>query len=572
MMLKKILLVIFLTLAIKPVYAYDFNRPNNKFGIHLAQPHLPDLKAVADLVNSTGGDWGYVTLVIQENDRNLSKWQEIFDRLREYNLIPIIRIATQPEGENWRRPKEDEAGDWANFLNSLNWVVKNRYIILFNEPNHGAEWGGGVDEESYAKVVLAFAKKLKETNGDFFIMLAGLDASAPQSPPGFEDEEVFLKQILNFLPPEAGFNFIDGWSSHSYPNPAFSGSPYDSGKGTVRTYQWELNILQSLGIKKNLPVFITETGWSRKISNLKFQISNENTIAEYYKTAFENVWLPDNSVVAVTPFVFDYQSEPFLEFSWKHYQNDGFYQQYYTVQAMTKTKGEPEQIDTGQMSFNLPRELVANSNYHFIIHLKNQGQAVWDKNENYELRIQNSELQSLEYFFSDLKKNKPFQESDIDLYLKTGNNVGENNLKITLLHNNKNILPVGEWPLQILPLPSLKFKIQAFPKLETTGSDFEIQIFDDRQGLIFKRDGLRVTKGDGTLEDIQNIVLGKKYRVVILRPYYLPRQEFTTFKKDNNLVKFKRMFPIDFNADGKFDFTDLITLLKNLRLTNLLLP
>ena len=81
------------------------------------------------------------------------------DQLRERQLIPIIRIATKGEGSSWRRPKLEEAQEWANFLNSLNWVVKNRYVILFNEPNHATEWGGTVDPKSFAEVNREFAKK-----------------------------------------------------------------------------------------------------------------------------------------------------------------------------------------------------------------------------------------------------------------------------------------------------------------------------------------------------------------------------------------------------------------------------
>ena len=117
-----------------PVRAAENEPVNNKFGIHLAVPSEQDLQAAAALVNSNGGDWGYVTVVMEENDRDLGKWQGIFDRMRELHLIPIVRLATSPEGDHWRRPSADEAQIWAEFLNSLNWVVKNRYVVLFNEP------------------------------------------------------------------------------------------------------------------------------------------------------------------------------------------------------------------------------------------------------------------------------------------------------------------------------------------------------------------------------------------------------------------------------------------------------
>src|SRR5690606_12585759 len=100
-----ILCLLFLPIS---VLAQEEN-PNNKFGIHLAQPHDEDLDRADELVNSSGGEWGYITLVIQENDRDVNKWQGIMDKLRERKLIPIIRLATQPENSNWRRPSSEEA-------------------------------------------------------------------------------------------------------------------------------------------------------------------------------------------------------------------------------------------------------------------------------------------------------------------------------------------------------------------------------------------------------------------------------------------------------------------------------
>src|SRR3989344_417661 len=423
--MKKFLLfnfsLIFFLLFTVPVQVYSQDKANNKFGIHLAQPHLEDLQKSKELVNSSGGDWGYVTLVMQENDRDKNKWQEIFDRMRELHLIPIVRLATVPQADKWRRPGKEEADSWAEFLNSLHWVIKDRYVILFNEPNHGNEWGGEVDAANYAEVALNFAQKLKEKSPEFFIMLAGLDASAPSNSPLFEDESIFLQKILNseFLI----LNYIDGFASHSYPNPAFSGSPSDFGRGSIRTYEWELSLLKQLGIK-DLPVFMTETGWRR---------GDENTIAAYFKTAFESVWLPDERVKAVTPFVLDYQGEPFLNFSWKRFQDSDFYPQYYTVQSLAKVKGEPVQIETGEMVFDFPKELVAHSSFHFTLQLKNSGQAVWDRDFGYQLAaISLDKEKTFEYFFSDLKNVKPFTEAEIDFYLKTNGSLGKRNLQLVL--------------------------------------------------------------------------------------------------------------------------------------------
>ena len=549
-------LILFLALFFLPLSLFAAT-PNNKFGISLAQPHLEDFPKVRELVNSNSGDWGYITLIVQENDRDKNKWQDIFNRLRQDHLIPIIRLATQPEGENWRRPEVKDIQSWVDFLDSLNWVVKNRYVVLFNEPNHGSEWGGEVDIKSYAEVSLEFAKKLKEKNKDFFVMLAGFDASAPSWMPGLEDEEVFL-QGLTLVEGQTLWSYLDGLSSHSYPNPGFSGSPYAMGRGTVRTYEWELELLRQLGVTEELPVFITETGWKR---------GSETAVADNFQITFDQIWGPDSRVVAVTPFVFDYQGEPFLEFSWKTPSakasegQGNFYQQYYTVQAMSKIKGEPEIIEKGWINFKLPSDLVVQSTYHFKVKLNNLGQAVWDKNDSYKLKIKSEELQGTEYLFDDLKDMNPFEEKDIYFTLKTNEDLGNKKIKFILQKNNKNILISDDWNINILPLPSLNFETKFFPWGKGRGEDYEIQIFDIDDRLVFKKKSLSVNRGVGQLNNIQNIALDELYRIVLLKPYHLPRQEFIVFKKDNNRIKFKLLLPLDFNNDGTFNFKDLLRLL-----------
>ena len=539
--MKQVIFVLFILFLPLSIFAAN---SNNKFGISLAQPNTDQFSQVKELVNSNGGDWGYITLIIEEKDRNKDKWQGIFNQLRALHLIPIIRLATSAEGENWRRPEKSDAQSWVDFLDSLNWVVKNRYVILFNEPNHGREWGGEVDEKSYAEVSFEFAKKLKEKNPDFFVMLAGFDASAPSWPPGMEDEEVFLRRLSL---DKDSLQYIDGWASHSYPNPGFSGSPYAVGRGTVRTYEWELELLERLGVTKNLPVFITETGWKR---------GSEQMIADNFQTAYNQIWLPDDRVKAVTPFIFDYQGSPFLEFSWKKYNSQEYYQQYYSVQSMSKIKGEPEIIEKGWISYRLPTDLVVQSTYHFKVQLNNLGQAVWDKDNNYQLSMINDQSKTPEYLFDDLKDINPFEEKDVDFTLKTNEDLGKKKIKFILQKNDKNIIESEDWNINILPLPSLKFETWG------RGDDYEIQIWDVDDQLVFKKKNISIKQGAGELKNIQNIALDELYRVVLLKPYYLPRQEFVVFKKDNNKVKFKFLLPFDFNNDGAFNFKDFVSLFK----------
>lgn len=553
----QIVLVVLITLLFfcSPAAAAE----NNIFGIHLAVPNKEDLKAAADMVNANGGKWGYVTLVIQENDRDVNKWQGVFDQMREMKLIPIIRLATMPEGAVWKRPSKEDAGAWADFLNRLNWVVRERYVILFNEPNHGAEWGGEVNPEHYADVAMEFAKKLKERSKDFFVMAAGFDAAAPQQEPKYADEAQYVQRVLKKQPEL--FSYMDGLSSHSYPNPGFAGSPDDRGRNSIRSYEWELEYLKTLGVMKELPVFITETGWTRRSS------TSDDFVAAF------TYWTQDPRIRAVTPFVLNYQTEPFLQFSWQKQGTNEFYPHYFTVKNIEKQRGSPEQIERGVVYAQLPRDLLVDSNYHFQFRLKNTGQAVWDRKENYKLQITTESGDKLDYFFSDLSEIRPNEDALIDLYIKLGEKPIPQNAEIALYKDGTRLPVSYKWDFSVMPLPRLVSNVTLFPRIRAkTERKFEIQIFDGQEQLVYKKSGLRRIKNTVTVDGIHNIYVGGRYRVVVLSDLYLPRQAMVTFTTGENRASFKPMLPLDLNVDGKFDFGDGQSLLMNPLRLGLLLP
>lgn len=340
--------------------------PNNKFGIHVFNEN--DLENAAKLVNSNGGDWGYVTIVITESERNHDRWQKTFDQMRRLHLIPIIRLATKPVGSVWEKPKQEEINNWITFLSSLNWVVQNRYVIIGNEPNLDNEWGGKSNAAEYAVYLQDFSQKLKRASSDFFILPAGL---APE-PTEFK----FIKQMLKAGPDV--FNHIDGWTSHSYPTVSIS------------LFKDELKI-----INKDLPVFITETGWSNK--NL-----SEEEIGNKLTSAYKNEW-NDPKIVAITPFILNYPQPPFGVFSWE--KSDGsFYSFYSTIQKLNKEKGEPVQIESGTILGAFAQPLIpSGSDYIAIILAKNTGQSIWDTT-NVSLGGENVNIKS--FSFEDVEPGK----------------------------------------------------------------------------------------------------------------------------------------------------------------------
>lgn len=402
---------------------------NNRFGIHIVDEN--DLDEAANLVNSGGGDWGYVTLVIRKDERNTQRWQRVFDEMRRLHLIPIVRIATRQQDSGWEKPSFGEIDGWVSFLSSLNWVTKNRYVVISNEPNHAKEWGGEINPEEYARYLKEFSVKLKEENSDFFILPAGFDASAQTSKETMDEEE-FIRRMLQEEPEI--FENVDGWTSHSYPNPDFSGSPGAIGRGTVLTFEWELGLLQTLGVQKDLPVFITETGWIHDKEGKVLGLSSTDAVGEKLIQAYAGAWNKEN-VVAVTPFVLKYQSEPFDIFSWTRDTGE-FYPFYYEVRNLNKVKGEPVQIDSGKViSTSIPPFVGNSTTFNGLVLVENTGQSIWSSEEMSVYEISKGKL-TTRTFFNELE---PGQKGVVVYAIKAPETPGKTNASLVVLRDSKPI-------------------------------------------------------------------------------------------------------------------------------------
>jgi hypothetical protein len=303
--------------------------PNNKFGLHILFP--TEIEKVAKIVNTTGGDWGYVTIPIEANDKDLQKWQKFMDDAKRLHLIPIIRLATNGDYFNtavWDKPSDADIVDFANFLNSLDWPTKNRYVVIYNEVNRNDEWDGNANPQEYASILSYAVTVFKSKSSDFFILSAGLDNAASNSKDGF-NEYTFLSAMNTATP--GIFNQIDGITSHAYPNPGFSCPPNVVSSESIYSFKSEEQLVDSLSNRK-LPTFITETGWSSdKIP--------DSLIAQYFKTAFDSAW-NNPRIVAVTPFLLEAGSAPFNQFSFEDQSGNPNLR----CQAVTnypKTKGAP---------------------------------------------------------------------------------------------------------------------------------------------------------------------------------------------------------------------------------------
>lgn len=309
---------------------------NNKFGLYVYAESANFFEIAQKLVNSSGGDWGYVLIPYNVKDRDYNKWERVFSQLRNKHLIPIIQL-WDVDPENYQL----QTIEAAYFLNRFVWPIRERYVSVYNEMNDSKFWYGYVDPKEYSRILEFTIDTFKNENDNYFMLNGAFNVTAPTDDKHLDAFE-YMRQMNEEIP--GIFNKLDGWASHPYPQPNFSSSPYKTGRWSIKAYESELNYLvTNLGVTKDLPVFITETGWAHAEGDVyNSSFLDIDTVSDYFEIAFKEVWLPDNRVRAVTPFTIKYDP-PFDHFSWVNKDNVP-YLHYDTVQSMSKVAGNPPSV------------------------------------------------------------------------------------------------------------------------------------------------------------------------------------------------------------------------------------
>lgn len=316
-------------------------KENNKFGLYIYAEEKDFFEIAQKLVNSNGGEWGYVLIPYSVKDYDTKKWARVFDQLIKKKLIPVIQL-WNVDVDNY----QEETRKSAEFLNKFIWPIKFRYISVYNEPNDNKFWYGKADGTEYARILDYTIRIFKEVNSDFYMLNGAFNVSASNDGES-TDSFVFMKNMDIAVP--GIFEKLDGWASHPYPQPNFSGSPYGTGRWSIRAYEDELEFLkEEIGLEKDLPVFITETGWAHAEGE-KYNSSfpTVEKIAEYFKIAFEEIWLKDDKVRAVMPFTIRYDP-PFDHFSWINKDKVPYYH-YDVLRKVEKVEGKPPILSTGNI-------------------------------------------------------------------------------------------------------------------------------------------------------------------------------------------------------------------------------
>lgn len=268
--------------------------PNNKVGINVIRHFDANyLRAVSQIVNSSGGDWGYVTvLLLKEDWRDPARIQRLLDDANRFRLIPILRLSTRMEGPIWVKPEPNDPAEWKRFLTGLKWYTPAVYMMVGNEPNLGLEWGGEPNPREYARYLQSFLDTFADQRSRFKILNGPMDMSN-LTQQGMMDDFEFLAGMKAEVPDI--FTRLDGWATNPY--------HFFEGRGIRYTYRGYAQELDFIGV--NLPVFIAE-------SYIGF-VDDPQVIAQYYDTAF-SYWLQDPRVVAATPHFFNPEAKVFWMF------------------------------------------------------------------------------------------------------------------------------------------------------------------------------------------------------------------------------------------------------------------
>ena len=274
-------------------------------GVHIL--NTGELDAAGALIKNaqTQDQWDYVTIPFTLDDTHrLSDWQRFFFQARELKFQPIVRLVTRFENDSWIVPTQKDVVDLTAALSSLEWPMPNeRIVVVFNEPNHANEWGGSVDPEGYAGILEFTGYWLHAEGVGYVVLPAGLDLSAPN---GKSTVEAFAYMERMFRSHPDVLEIVDGWASHSYPNPGFTASPTAQGKTSLRGFEFELAFLKKY-TQKEFPIYITETGWVETKQTARW-------LSQYYEYAVTHVW-SDPRIRAVTPFVLKGAPGMFSQFS-----------------------------------------------------------------------------------------------------------------------------------------------------------------------------------------------------------------------------------------------------------------
>jgi hypothetical protein len=119
-------------------------------------------------VLQVAGPGAYVKQLLYRIDTNTpgpaSCWVYFVSRCYDMGLVPVVRLGTDLDGANWRKP--EPYGAMAEAYKRVVAGLPRRdghklYVEIGNEPNLNMEWGGAANGAEYGQFLVEAAAALR---------------------------------------------------------------------------------------------------------------------------------------------------------------------------------------------------------------------------------------------------------------------------------------------------------------------------------------------------------------------------------------------------------------------------
>ncbi|MBI2612056.1 right-handed parallel beta-helix repeat-containing protein [Candidatus Gottesmanbacteria bacterium] len=256
------------------------------------------------------------TLLKEHNDA-VTRVTQNLRQMKNYGLLPIIRVASQTTGagNTWLKIGPEDASKMGTVLNeAINSVGFNPPVAIYfgNEPNLDKEWSGSANAEDYAKSLAAFLGALNNRNS-YKVYFTPLSYGA-------RTEDISPATFLEAVFTSTSFSGkkIDGAALTIY------GPGFNSIKEQVSTQKAAFNPYLSY-FSGGFKALITEVGPTANGSVIDGQ-------------GQENVWI-ENAQNIFVPYIEENQNIPDIP-----YATTAFFTSSETKLVIVKNDGNPEII------------------------------------------------------------------------------------------------------------------------------------------------------------------------------------------------------------------------------------
>ena len=549
----------------------QFELPSCKAGIHMISPSDDDFKNAAALLNTNGGAYCWVTIVIREDEMNPENLQRLHNLARKYKFQIIHRLEKGFDSQGrWYMPDGDTVQKFVTAIKTIIPSQKDVYIVLGNEPTH-AVMCGGCTPESYAQWAMqaidtihtAFAEDADVAMNPV-VMLAGQDVHSPDAPPDYYDAEKFMSRMFTAEP-----NLlceIDAWASHNYPRD-FMRNTF-AGRYSLRGYIWELALAQRLAQRlvsedcqehvRQLPVFITETGYKVGAGGIADDLAFRQ--AQQMLRFYEE----DPKVRSVTLFVYRSCGMPFEEFAITGCNGDKLNGVGQALLESPKVKGEVRHVHKARTKVECPLEVVERLPIECTVSAENLGTDTWQNiGGEYSLSLigyQSSGPDGQVYSFTRFREVQPGETLSANLTYNPGEQQGAHTLQIGLSREGRVLLGLATVGLDVNAAPEMTLKVNTIlgSPVQSASKSAQVQIFDDQDRILFRKPVV-IENGAGVVGTVENVGLSGCYRAVLLVDGNLPVQKACVdFEKGMNIIEMPRLLPVDRDNDGKLSLSDIL--------------